>query len=1259
MKRIVKTSFLLLAVLGVMFTSCKKDYPEPPIQVLPIGTVYSIDSILKMESGTVFTEDASVYGIVTADEKSGNLYKAAFIQERATGKAIELHLDATSGVRIGDSIRVYLKDVTYSLYNGLPQLSGFEADGHIIILANNKQIPPKETTIADVVAGNHLGELIKLNNVMFTDRGTFADPTTYGNRTLVDPSNLTQSVIVRTSNYANFANDSLPQGVGNLVAIASVYNTTWQLLIRSASELEFDNYHPGDDDGLMPLPYYQSFASNFGTYTTFDVYGAQSWVIDYSTAKMAGFANSVNYANEDWLISSPFSLKDVNSASLTMTYIARYFNNLNDDITIQISSDYQTGDPNEATWTRVPATWTAGSDWNTFAQTTVDLSDFTGENGEKLRVAVKYLSTSEKAGTIEVQSIAIQEGNSPTPPGPNPGGEVQNMPYSQSFTSDFGTYMTYDVLGDQSWIIDFSTAKMTGHEGGNPGTDYANEDWLISSPVAITGVNSARLTMSYIGRYFTNINQKITLMASGNYVWGDEPATAQWTQLPITLQEGTNWNNFLTAEVDLSNFIGQTMTFAVVYTSTDQDAGTIEIKNITIEEGNGPTPPGPTPTVQNLPYEQIFTTEFGTYSTFDVSGGQSWMIDYSTAKMTGYVNSVNYANEDWLISAPVSLEGVQAASFTMSYIARYFSNLNDDITIQVSSDYESGNPNTASWKRVYASWTSGNDWTTFAETTVDLSEFVGQQVRVAVKYLSTSQKAGTIEVKSIVIKEGAGPNPPQPPTPSGDPQPLPYFQSFASDFGTYITKDLLGPESWVIDFSTAKITGYVSDTESHANEDWLISSPVMLTGVNDAKMTVEYIGRYFNNINEDVTFWVSNNYVYDEDPGRYDWEQIQTSLTQGNNWTNFTKTELALTPWVGQTVTIAVKYISRGTRDSFAGTIEIKSITMEEGTAGGGPTPPSPGEQEGSGTQDDPYNVAAGIAHQNPDHQNHPENTETAWVQGYIVGAVINGTSSVSSNSDVIWSGSFDSATNVVIADDPSCHEISQCVFVNLPANKPLRTEVNLKDHPENLGKKLMVLGKLRTYFGLAGLRDSNGQHEDFVLEGSEPPTPTGTIYLNETLLTEASFNNFVTFSDEGDQVWHRDDRYGAVMSGYDNDVSYANLDWLISPALDLSNSTNPVLVFEHARGPESSMTVGVEEGYYTVWVIGDYIEGVTPFQFANAEITGVNHPTVKWQYVSSGELPIPLNLRSSNVRIAFKYISADGASATWEIKNVIVKEQE
>ena len=462
MKNRLFNAFLLLAMAGMLFVSCKKEYLQPPIQDLPIGTVYTIGDILAMESGTVFTEDASVYGIITADEKSGNLYKAAFMQDRATGDAIELYLNAVSGVRIGDSVRIYLKDVTYAMYNNLPQLSNFEADGHIVILANNKPIEPVVTTIANINAGQHLAGLVRLENVKFTEQNTFAEATTYGNRTLADPTDYSQTVIVRTSNYANFANDSLPQGVGNLVAIATVYNSTWQLLLRSARELEFDGYNPGGD---ADLPYYQDFTSSFGTYTTYDVAGPQSWEIDYNTAKMTGFANSTNYANEDWLISKKFSLAGVSDVSMTMTYIARYFNNVNEDITVQVSTDYTSGDPTLATWTPVAASLVEANNWNDFLTANIDLSEFAGQ---RITVAVRYRSNDTKAGTIEVQSILIQEGSGPTPPpGPGTGGEVQYMPYVQSFNTEFGTYMTYDVLGSDSWVIDYQTAKMTGYSGGN------------------------------------------------------------------------------------------------------------------------------------------------------------------------------------------------------------------------------------------------------------------------------------------------------------------------------------------------------------------------------------------------------------------------------------------------------------------------------------------------------------------------------------------------------------------------------------------------------------------------------------------------------------------------------------------------------------------------------------------------------------------------------------------------------------------------
>lgn len=129
-------------------------------------------------------------------------------------------------------------------------------------------------------------------------------------------------------------------------------------------------------------------------------------------------------------------------------------------------------------------------------------------------------------------------------------------------------------------------------------------------------------------------------------------------------------------------------------------------------------------------------------------------------------------------------------------------------------------------------------------------------------------------------------------------------------------------------------------------------------------------------------------------------------------------------------------------------------------------------------------------------------------------------------------------------------------------------------------------------------------------------------------------------------------------MSGYANNTSFANEDWFISPIIDLSGSTSPILNFEHARGPQDSMNVGVEEGYYTVWVTNDYPEGADPSQERWVELPILNQPTTKWQFVSAGDLVIPAEFKTATCRIAFRYLSIDGASATWEVKNVVVKEQ-
>lgn len=895
MKNRVLNSFILLAMVGLMFTSCKKDYPEPPIQNLPIGTVYTIDSILKMQSGKTFTEDASVYGIVTADEVSGNLYKAAFMQDRATGAALELYMDATSGVRIGDSIRVYLKGVTYSVYNGLPQLNGFEPDGHIVILANNKPITPAVVTLADVLSGQYLGQLVKVKNVKFAEMELtqFAEANTYGNRTLVDVDQTDYFATVRTSNYANFAKNTLPQGKGSVVCIASVYQTssatTWQLLIRSISELSFDGYYTA-------LPYFQAFTADFGSYTPISVAGDQVWSIAYQTAQISGYENSTNYINEDWLVSSPVAISGIDHAKVRVNYVAQYSNSNTEDVTLQVSTDYVAGmDLLQANWTQMNVTFSTTSGWDDFQTIECSLDEFIGQT---VTVAVKFLSSASQSRTMEVKFVSVEEGEASGGGGGGGGngGEIHNLPYIQSFAScsgtNFDTYMAYDVLGAQYWEIDYGTAKMTGYVDG---TNYANEDWLISSPVAITGVSDAKMTMVYIARYFSNVSEDITIWASTNYTWGDSPAMASWAQVPATFTTINNWTDFQTAEISLTDYVGQTVTFAVKYLSTDAKAGTIEIQSIAIQEGSGVTPP----------------------------------------------------------------------------------------------------------------------------------------------------------------------------------------------------------------------------------------------------------------------------------PG------------------------------------------------------------------------PNPGQGEGTGTADDPYNVAAGISLQG---QN-----QTGWVHGYIVGAVKSGPSSVSSNDDIDWAAPFSRATNVLIADDPNCNEISNCIFIEL-GNTTLKSQVNLVDNPNNLGKQLAVLGTLRTYFGQSGLRDCPGSENDFVLEGYVPPIPGNEIFSESFANGQGNFTiQDVNLSSGLNYVWTHDATYHCMKaSAYASGQNHESESWLVSPVIDLSSVTTATLKIDHAVNkaqPQGALFVMVSTNYS-----GDFAAATWNELNISAWPEGTS-----WTFVSAtGDLT---SYVGQNVAIAFKYTSTNTASATWEVKNFVVEE--
>ncbi|ODA17085.1 endonuclease [Geobacillus thermoleovorans] len=94
-------------------------------------------------------------------------------------------------------------------------------------------------------------------------------------------------------------------------------------------------------------------------------------------------------------------------------------------------------------------------------------------------------------------------------------------------------------------------------------------------------------------------------------------------------------------------------------------------------------------------------------------------------------------------------------------------------------------------------------------------------------------------------------------------------------------------------------------------------------------------------------------------------------------------------------------------------------------------------------------------------------NSGTATVEGYIVGVVQSG-----SGASVTYSLSapFTVETNIALADRPNETDRNKILPVQLPPGA-IREALNLKAHPENVGKKVRITGSLAAYFAVPGLK--------------------------------------------------------------------------------------------------------------------------------------------------------------------------------------------
>ena len=158
-----------------------------------------------------------------------------------------------------------------------------------------------------------------------------------------------------------------------------------------------------------------------------------------------------------------------------------------------------------------------------------------------------------------------------------------------------------------------------------------------------------------------------------------------------------------------------------------------------------------------LPYSEPFSESQGKFTTNDVTLPSpltyvwTWDSKYGM-KASAFVNNTAYETESWLVSPLIDLGDAGSAFLSFDHACNKFTSI------------EKAKEETSVRIRI-----QGGDWETFENVTyptslswnfvnsgsIDLAAYVGNIVQIAFVYTSTTTKAGTWEVKNVLVQEAS------------------------------------------------------------------------------------------------------------------------------------------------------------------------------------------------------------------------------------------------------------------------------------------------------------------------------------------------------------------------------------------------------------------------------------------------------------------------------------------------------------------------
>ncbi len=277
--------YIIMVLTCTLLASCMgDDYDAPDLKEPPYGNkqltetnVLTIKQLKAKYNNAIasngveeITEDAQIKGWVTGNDIEGNLYNQFALQDETGAIIISVEQGALYGHQpVGQEVLISLKGLKIGGNGNQGQMGGVYTNkktGQLQVGRLNRYVwerhykligsaqPGKiKSMVFDTnkmsdgqYMAEHCGMLMTLKNVRLeeADGKTVFAPNDHSitltanaaNRTLTGISS--KKMVVRTSTYADFANQPMPTGTVNITGIFTRFGDTWQILPRTANDVK-------------------------------------------------------------------------------------------------------------------------------------------------------------------------------------------------------------------------------------------------------------------------------------------------------------------------------------------------------------------------------------------------------------------------------------------------------------------------------------------------------------------------------------------------------------------------------------------------------------------------------------------------------------------------------------------------------------------------------------------------------------------------------------------------------------------------------------------------------------------------------------------------------------------------------------------------------------------------------------------------------------------------------------------------------------